>query len=464
MVYQGVLQQVKNGREQMRILQEMYERMILAQEQARKEMLFKLAAYYAGDQLAYVSKDFKDADIPASFTPLTKYVINKISMVYKQPATRVIGEPERKDTLQAKNDFYQNATQDKNAALKENERQINLLGNVAIFVRPYQEEKVFDYKLIKYFVPHFDPTDPTMPVGISYPLTTNDPESVWEHWFPFEHYLTDSQMNKLSIEQHYKYGIETTETRYERIPFSFWHSGMNFSDFWSPDAEPLMNANEKINFVLTDLNLYLRKQGFSWVYATGINDDGFELQVGYDTITKLPDPSSKFATVDFPNKTSAFVDAITAQLQIAGKMYGIELELQVTDAPSGFQLVVKKMDQLDNWEDSKDIYRIYERDLYEVERLVSMIEWRYELPEHITINYADVEFPIDSAEQRAKADWLVKNNLMTWAKYYVKEVDSDLTIEEAEAVILENAEKNKNVTTAATPEAPGERLVRGLFE
>jgi hypothetical protein len=39
-----------------------------------------------------------------------------------------------------------------------------------------------------------------------------------------------------------------------------------------------------------------------------------------------------------------------------------------------------------------------------------------------------------------------------------------LTIEEAEAVILENAEKNKNVTTAATPEAPGERLVRGLFE
>ena len=86
----------------MRILQEMYERMILAQEQARKEMLFKLAAYYAGDHSEYVAKYFKDADIPIAFTNVTKYVINKISMVYKQPATRVIGEAERKDALQGK--------------------------------------------------------------------------------------------------------------------------------------------------------------------------------------------------------------------------------------------------------------------------------------------------------------------------------------------------------------------------
>lgn len=444
-----------------RILIEMYQKMILQQEEARKQLLFKLGAYYAGDQSAYIAEYFKTADIPVSFIPLTKYVIKKISMVYKKPATREIGEGGKGDRYKTKNVWYGAATEDKNTMLKELERAVNLFGNVAVFVRPYQDKQIFDYKIIKYFIPHFDKADTTMPIGISYPLVTNDPETYWEHWFPFEHYLTDTKMNRLSAEKHLEYGIETTETKYERIPFSFWHSEMNFSDFWSADAEPLMNANEKINLVITDMNLYLRKQGFSWVYATGILDDA-TLDVGYDIITKLPDPGSKFSTVDFPVKTAAFVDAITAQLQIIGKMYGIELELQVTDAPSGFQLLVRKIDSLENWEDSKDIYRIYERDLYQVERDVAMIEWRYELPDYIKINFADVELPVNEETNMQKAEWLVKNNLMTWAEYYVKNIDTDLTLDEAEAKILENAGKNKNVKTTATPETIGERLLLGL--
>ena len=445
-----------------RMLLEMYQRMVLKAEEARKQLLFKLAAYYSGDQEYYVKGFFDDIDIPVSFIPLTKYIIKKISLVYKQPASREVTD-DSGNVIEQKNDFYLEASQDKNSMLKEVERAVNLLGNVAIFVKPYREEKIFDYKIIKYFIPHFSKVDPTMPIGISYPLVTNDPETYWEHWFPFEHYLTDSKMNKLSMEKHLEYGIETTETKYERIPFSFWHSEMNFSDFWSPDAEPLINANEKINFALTDLNLYLRKQGFSWVYATGINDDSI-IEVGYSRITKLPDPQSKFSTVDFPVKTQAFVEAITAQLQIIGKMYGIEIELQVTDAPSGFQLLVRKIDNLENWEDLKDIYRIYERDLYLTERDVARIEWGYELPAKIKINFADVELPVNEAELMQKAEWLVKNNLMTWADYYVKNIDTDMTIEKAEAKILENAEKNKNVTTAATPETVGERLLRGIAE
>jgi len=143
-------------------------------------------------------------------------------------------------------------------------------------------------------------------------------------------------------------------------------------------------------------------------------------------------------------------------------MYGIEIELQVTDAPSGFQLLVRKIDSLENWEDCKDIYRVYERDLYQVERDVAMIEWRYELPDYIRINFADVELPVNEEQAMAKADWLVANNLMTWAEYYVKNIDTDLTLEEAEAKILENAGKNKNVKTTAEPETIGEKLLRGI--
>jgi len=443
----------------MKILKEAYEKMLMMEEEARKQMIFKLASYYAGDQRYYVEKYFKKIDIPVAFTNLTKFMVNKLSLVYKKPAGRTIGDPNTKVDYKGKNDLYKTATEDKNAARKEVERQCNLLGNIAILVLPYKNQKIYDYKIIKYFIPHFDKSDMTMPIGISYPLNTSDMDSVWEHWFPDRHFLTDAQFNELPESVHMAYGIETTENIYGEIPVSFWHSELNFSDFWSSDAEPIMNANEHINMVLTDLNLYLRKQGFAWVYTTGVQDDMI-IEVGYEVITKLPDPQSKFETLQFPDKTSAFVDAIKGQLLFLSKTYGVEIELQDTGVPSGFQLVVKRIDSLDNWEDSKDIYRIYERDLYRVERMVSMASWRYELPEYISINYADVELPVDTAEQRARTDWEIANNLTTWAKYYAENIDSDLTPEEAQKVIEENALANKNVKVVATPQTALDRLLQ----
>jgi len=431
----------------MKILDEAYKRLALQEEQARERMLHKLADYYSGDQVRHLQPYFTDADIPVSFTPLTKYVIDKISLVYKKPAKRTIGDSSKGIDYKGKNQFYTDATLIKNALMKENERQVNLLGNTAILVNP-MDDRTFDYKIIKYFIAHFD-NDPINPIGISYPLDTSNPDTIWEHWFTDRHFLTDSEFNELDASVHQSYGIDTTENVYGGIPISFWHSTLNFTDFFSPDSEPVMNANEKVNMVLMDMNLYLRKQGFAWTYATGIMDD-VQIEVGYDKITRLPDPQSKLDSVQFPERTNAFMDAIKGQLQILSKMYGIELELESQGVPSGFQLVVKKIDSLENWEDKKDIFRYYERKLYEVERMVSMSAWRYELPDYISINFADVELPIDKAEQRNQADWEVKNNLTTWAKYYAENIDSDLTPEEAQIVIEENAQANRTVTKVAT--------------
>ena len=436
-------------------LQRVYKEYVLGEEEARKREIHRLADYYSSAQEIHLKKYFQDADIPVSIMPVTEYIINKKSQVYKSPASRIVGDTSTGVDYKGKNERYKEATQDKNGLLKENERQTNLLGNTAIYVGT--KEKLFEYKIIKYFIPHFD-KDFTQPIGISYPLDVGNPETYWEHWFPNEHYITDSAWLRLSAQQMLSLGIEETETNYDSIPFSFWHSGGTFSDFWSKDAGPLVNANEKINMALTDLNLYLRKQGFSWVYATGVHD-AESIQVGYDKITNLPDPQSTLNTVQFPERTKAFTDAIEAQIKYIAKMYHVDIEFEITGAPSGFSLVVRKLDSLEDWNDQKEVFRIYERDLYRVERMVAMADWKYEFPEVFSVNFADIQLPVSNEEKRANIDWEVSKNLTTYAKYYTEEIDTDITEEEAEQIILQNAEKNKTVVRTATPPTALERLI-----
>ena len=105
---------------------------------------------------------------------------------------------------------------------------------------------------------------------------------------------------------------------------------------------------------------------------------------------------------------------------------------------------IKDLERFEDYQDDLELWNMYEHDLYEIEKAIAGYNG-ISLPEELNVDFNEPEYPKTVRDQIDLDNHRLANNLVTQGKLLV-EYNKDLTIEEADAIIQENKQKNEKLS------------------
>ena len=111
------------------------------------------------------------------------------------------------------------------------------------------------------------------------------------------------------------------------------------------------------------------------------------------------------------------------------------------EVPSGISLMIKDLDRKEDYYDDIALWRMYEKDFYDVEKSIASYNG-ISLPDEFGVDFYEVEYPKTVQDQILKDDFDIKNNLITRAKIMIRD-NKDLSLEQAQLIIDENRNVNE---------------------
>ena len=319
--------------------------------------------------------------------------------------------------------------------MKHSERMTRLIGTVAN--RVYWIDGVFDYRPIYYFEAYFG-DNPFTPSAIVYPLLNNtadlsDTSSLqWEYWSMDQYGIMDEE-GKMLTEEENPYGI---------LPFVFTHREDQIDSFFVEGASDIINCNEQVNIALTEMNLGMRFNMFGQPWVTGLRADQSMLRAGSNTILDMGEDGAYNITSPQGNIQEA-IDNIKFQMELVATNNHLWIQWAESggEVPSGISLMIKDMERKEDYYDDIALWRMYEQDFYNVERVIAEYNG-ISLPEEFGIDFEEVEYPKTVQDQILKDEFDLKYNLTTRAGIMVRD-NKDLSIDQAQAIIDTNKAKNE---------------------
>jgi hypothetical protein len=319
--------------------------------------------------------------------------------------------------------------------MKHSERMTRLLGTVAN--RVYWRDDYFDYRPIYYFEAYFD-DNPFEPSAIVYPLlnSTSDLSNAdnlqWEYW-DNEKYGVMNENGEMMSEVPNPYGM---------LPFVFTHREDQIDSFFVEGASDIVNCNEQVNIALTEMNLGMRFNMFGQPWVTGLRADQSMLRAGSNTILDMGEDGVYNITSPQGNIMEA-IENIRFQIELVALNNHLFVQFSESggEVPSGISLMIKDLDRKEDYYDDIALWRLYEKEFYNVERVIAEYNG-ISLPEEFGVDFEEVEYPKTIQEQIMKDDFDIRNNLITRAKIMVRD-NKDLTIEQAQVIVDENKDVNE---------------------
>ena len=113
------------------------------------------------------------------------------------------------------------------------------------------------------------------------------------------------------------------------------------------------------------------------------------------------------------------------------------------------------MERKEDYYDDIALWRMYEQDFYNVERIIAKYNG-IELSEEFGVDFEEVEYPKTVQDQILKDQFDIQNNLTTMAKIMVRD-NKDLTVKQAQKIINENKTVNQQEITEEPQENPVEQ-------
>ena len=403
----------------------------LLMSHVRRKEIRKYLDYYSGvDTEQYIGSYFSgDAfqEIPPSVTNFTRKFINKISRIYSLGANRNVGQATER---------YLELTPTKDVRMKHSERMTRLVGTIAN--RVYWVNESFDYRPIYYFEAYFD-DNPFQPSAITYPLLNNTSDLSdatnlqWEYWDNEKYGMMDEE-GQIMEEFENPYGI---------MPFVFTHREDQLDSFFVEGASDVVNCNEQVNIALTEMNLGMRFNMFGQPWVTGLRADQSMLRAGSNTILDMGEDGAYNITSPSGNIQEA-IDNIKFQIELVASNNHLWIQWAESggEVPSGISLMIKDMERKEDYYDDIALWRLYEKDLYNVERVIADYNG-VALPEEFGVDFQEIEYPKTVADQIMKDTFDIQNNLTTRAKIMVRD-NKDLSLDQAQAIIEENEAVNGN--------------------
>ena len=352
--------------------------------------------YYTFNNTAkYIDQYFSGTlqqEIPIYNVNLTKKLINRISLVYKDAPIRDV-----------ENDSYYTLTQDKDWKMKSFERIHNLLGTIAIHIA--WEDGAFKYNPIMNFCPIMDPYNPLKPIGVTYPLNkaTGDwrqtKEDIYVYWSAEEHYMFDSAGKVIKIN-------EDNINPYGVLPFAFIQPTHIVDEFWNEGAMDIALGNKQIDLAMTMLQHHIRTAGGQFVIEGRV--DANNIQLGLNKVVVVDE--GNMSNISSNTDVTSIKEGIEFQLKTIAFNNNLNFDFGLSGSKSGVALKIENLELLEAREDEVEKWRRAEKDIYNIERQILAVETGQQLPDGITLDYAEVKFP-DFDREREEWDWKFKHGL-----------------------------------------------------
>ena len=398
----------------------------------RRESIYKLMDYYAGDNTAQYIEDRFSADafreVPVSEFNVTRRMIDRMSRIYTLGATRNV------------NNDYDQMTYKKIHKMKHIEKMTRLVGTIATQIVFKQSPKPhFNYNPVYYFDAFFD-NDPFVPYAITYPMVQNvhdisDVSKLDYCYWDDTHYMIYDQDGNVTFEQQHNYGV---------IPFLFTHREHNLNEFFVTGAHDIVAANEQINILLTEASLGMRFQMFGQYVIEGMYEEEKIMRAGSTEIMVVPEG----ANVDIKSPTAnvrGAIDLVKASLDLSAQNNHLWIpfaEDGKSERPaSGVALKIKDLERFEDYQDDIELWELYEREMYQIEKIIAEANG-IRLPDEMGIRFNEPNYPISVQDQIATDTFMLTNNLTTQKDLMLK-YNKHLTEVEAEKLINKNKEVNE---------------------
>tara|TARA_Y100000401_G_scaffold38325_1_gene28934 strand:+ start:22295 stop:23638 length:1344 start_codon:yes stop_codon:yes gene_type:complete len=352
--------------------------------------------YYTYNNTAkYIDQFFSGTlqqEIPIYNVNLTKKLINRISLVYKDAPIRDV-----------ENDNYYELTSDKDWKMKSFERVHNLLGTIAVHV--CWEDDQIAYHPIMNFCPVMDPYNPLRPIGITYPLNKstadwrNTEEDLYVYWSAEEHYMFDSTGRKIQVN-------EENINPYGILPFVFIQPNSMVDEFWNEGAMDIALGNKQIDIAMTMLQHHIRTAGGQYVIEGRV--DANNIQLGLNKVVVLDE--GNMTNISSNTSVNDIKEGIEFQLKTIAFNNNLNFDFGLSGSKSGVALKIENLELLEAREDEVEKWRRAEKQMYKIEREIIQIETGFSLPDQISVDYSEVKFP-DFEREREEWDWKFANGI-----------------------------------------------------
>tara|TARA_R100001015_G_C4631270_1_gene193653 strand:- start:1464 stop:2768 length:1305 start_codon:yes stop_codon:yes gene_type:complete len=412
------------------IIQESIRDLKLSHAQGRRQEIYRLIDYYSGTETQKYIDNYFDADafreIPLYNANFTKRFINKMSRIYNVGANRNVGKK------------YDELTIKKDARMKHIEKMTRLLGTVATQVIFKDGDMPhFDYRPVYYFDVHME-DNPFIPTAITYPILHNVNEVYdttkleYAYWDAnmYAHYDEDG-----NIMNEYEHG-------YGVIPFVFTHRENQLDSFFVEGANDIIDCNEQVNITMTELQLGLRFQMFGQPFVTGVYSDKGMKRTGSDQILDLPEGST-FGIAAPQGDIQSVIESVKFQVDLVAQNNHLYVQFAQDggEVPSGIALKIKDLERFEDYQDDLELWRMYEHELYHVERAIAGYNG-INLPNELKLDFIEPEYPKTVQDQILLDNHALQNNLTTQPELLVKQ-NKDLSIEEAREIVRANKQENE---------------------
>ena len=188
---------------------------------------------------------------------------------------------------------------------------------------------------------------------------------------------------------------------------------------------------------MTELQLGLRFQMFGQPFITGMYGDKKLERAGSDTILDLPEGST-FGIAAPEGDINAVIESVKFQLDLVAQNNHLYVQFAQDggETPSGIALKIKDLERFEDYQDDLDLYRMYEYDLYDIEKKIASYN-NISLPEELKIDFKEPEYPKTVQDQILMDEHMLNHHMIDEVGLLMK-YNKDLSQAEAEAVIESN--------------------------
>ena len=322
--------------------------------------------------------------------------------------------------------------------MKHIERMTRLVGTIAnrVMIKEDANGTYFEYRPIYYYNAFFD-EDPFLPMAITYPLLlpVNDSSKTDELQYAYwddTHYAHYNEDGNIIMQYEHGFGM---------LPFVFTHREDQIDSHFVEGANDIINVNEQVNITMTEMQLGLRFQMFGQPVTTGADIDKNITRTGSDSILGLPEGAT-FEIVAPQGDINAVIGNVKFQIELVAQNNHLWIHWaeQGGEMPSGISLMIKDLERTEDYMDDIDLWRMYEEEFFVVEKAVAKAN-NIGISNKFGVNFIEPEYPQSVQDQILWNNFRLENNLTTRAKL-LNEINSDLSIEEAQSLVSENERAN----------------------
>ncbi len=379
----------------------------------------------------YIKKYFGGSlqdEIPLYTTSLTKRLIKRISLVYKNAPIRDVDER------------YLEYMGHKDYEMKSFERIHNLVGTIAVKIS-MNNGRIVRTPILEY-EPIFNDDDMVNPIAILYPVPhpTDSKMQVkndhYIYWSATEHYMVTNKGERIKVNNNNvnPYGV---------LPFVFLQPDTLIDEHFNVGALDIAECNKQIDIAMTMLQHHIRSAGGQFVINGRVDDNKIEL--GLNKVVVLEDGTMN--NISSNTNVNNIIEGIKFQLQQVAINHHISFDFGINGNASGVAIKVSNLELLESREDAVESFRMVEKDMYKIEKSIIEVDMGIMLESDFNVDFSEVEFP-DPAQEMAKWEFKFKHGLADQADYLL-ETNPDGFESREEALEYINERKGQGASSGA---------------